>query len=194
MAGKTRKLLALTLCTAALAALGVAGGCTAAPNESAALGPLLSCSHNASGDMNGNLYSATLERAEDGSMALVVLESPDHMTPATVSTYRADDDALDQMRAIIDRYDMTRWDDLPMSDMFPLDAAGRSITMRFDDGEGFWDSYTVDYYSELPEEGPEAFDAFLDCLFQWATPERLVDQHIMVEDADRIEEGALDLL
>lgn len=155
----------------------VGGG---AGGVSAGLGELVSCSHSASGDMNGNYYHAELRAADDGGLVLTVGESPDHMTPITVREYRADDDALDQLRAIIDKYDMVVWDDLPMGEFFPLDAAGNSISMEFASSEpdGYPESYSVDRYSDLPDEGFEAYDAFMKCLFQWKIEDRLIREYI----------------
>ena len=74
---------------------------------------LVECSWSHSGDENGNTDRLTLARGDDGKIYLTVEFSPALWEPLKTDVYLAGDDALDQMREIIDRYNLAAWKDLP---------------------------------------------------------------------------------
>ena len=148
-------------------------------------GELLSCGYSNSGDMNGNVDSAELKRQENGSLILKTQYSPSHDIPIEVKEYRADEDALDKLRTIIDEYNLSAWERLPRSDYFALDAATKRIYMAFDDsasGGSRYESCSVDYDFMLPDKGYDILKKFTDCLFSWETEDRLIRTYTLKED------------
>ena len=174
-----------------LLTLSAGSGGAEAPAAKAPEGVLRACSYSSSGDMNGNVYTAALRENDSGALTLTVRESPAFNIPILVTTYRADSDALDRMRGIIDRYGMNTWSDLPIDEsMIALDAPSTGITMEYDPAEkgGSREWCSVSYDAKLPENGWEALRAFKDCLFQWETADRLTEAYYETMDGVRVGE------
>ena len=143
------------------------------------LGLLVECVWSDSGDENGNTDRLSLSRGEDGGIYLTAEYSPAVWEPLQIRVYRADDDALDQARALIDRYNLAAWKDLPEGDEFALDASVTHISMYFDNsgyGGESYDSFSFDEFAALPPEGMKIMNEFRDCLKQWATDDRLAEE------------------
>ena len=110
---------------------------------------------------------------ETGELLLTVYSSDIYYQPHTVSVYRADGDALEQLQNIAERYQMAAWNDLPPDrDSIMLDGLFTDITLIFS-GERI----TISYESKLPEGALDALREFTDCLNRWATDERLLERH-----------------
>ena len=142
---------------------------------------LVECCWSRSGDENGNTDRLALARGDDGKIYLTVEFSPALWEPLRTDVYLAGDDALDQMREIIDRYNLPAWKDLPQGDEFVLDAATLHINMYFDNrpiGGGRFDSYSFDEYAVLPPEGREILKEYKNCLSQWIAEDRLVSSEL----------------
>ena len=139
-------------------------------------GPLTEVRRESGGNRPGGSYRTILRADETGALRLTVYTSNIYYQPYTVCVYRADEDALAQLRAIIDRYGMTAWDDLPPDpDNVVLDGLTTDVTLVFGgDGARKWETVRIYYESKLPEGAPGALRAFTDCLDQWATEERLL--------------------
>ena len=145
-------------------------------------GALTECSWNGGGGMEAEVNGATLARGEDGALRLTVREGSMLYGPIEVRVYRADDDALRQMLAIIDAYSLPELQDAPYLYEL-LDAPSNSIGMTFvtEDEDYTW--FSVDGHAELGDEGSEGFRAFIDCLYQWQTDDRLVESY---EESDSL--------
>ncbi len=156
-------------------------------------GPLRECGYSSSGDMNGNTYRVALAAAENGEMVLTIEESPAFWEPLEVRKYRADDDALEQMAAIVARYHLMCWDVLPQdTEMIALDAPSTGVWMTWDDSAlgGFaWESVRISYDAKKPSEGWEILREFTSCLFQWETDERLLERYQVTEEEEQAAGG-----
>ena len=110
---------------------------------------------------------------ETGELLLTVYSSDIYYQPHTVSVYRADGDALEQLQNIAERCQMAAWNDPPPDrDNIMLDGLFTDITLIFS-GERI----TISYESKLPEGALDALREFTDCLNRWATDERLLERH-----------------
>lgn len=145
--------------------------------RSAPHGPLVSCTYSRSGDSNGNVYTAQLDRTEDGEITLTIRQKTWHNEPLEISVYRADADAIEQLSAIVEKYNMAAWTDLPMSDHVLLDGPSTGI------GLDFTDTYvSISYNAALPDKAFDALRELSSCLFQWKQEDRLIEHYI--EGAD----------
>ena len=72
-------------------------------------GTLISAYYHCSGDENGNIFSAGIERTEDGMLVLAVEEKTYYNEPLTVSRYAIADDTLTRIAAIVNENHMETW-------------------------------------------------------------------------------------
>ena len=98
-------------------------------------GQLRSAYYSNSGNSLGNLYSVEACHDDDGNMIVRVREAEMHSIPIAVSEYRAPDDLLDQVDAIVDRAGMKEWGKLPPSEFIALDAATTSIRLEYENDD-----------------------------------------------------------
>lgn len=149
------------------------------PKRKTARGDLVRAEWASDGDKQGRSYEAVLASDDGGAPRLTRRASDFYDRPYTVTVYRADDDALDQLRALIDRFGMLAWSDLPLDrENMALDGLSTSIMLVFSEvraGRRRREYYSISYESRLPEGAPEALRAFTDCLDQWAVPDRLLE-------------------
>ena len=142
-------------------------------NQAAEPGALTEVCWEQGGNKPGSHYRKVLRSDESGDLLLAVYSSDIYYQPYTVSVYRADGDALEQLQAIVDRCQMADWNDLPPDrDNIMLDGLSTDITLIFS-GERI----TISYESRLPEGALDALREFTDCLNRWATDERLLERH-----------------
>ncbi len=143
------------------------------------LGALVKVEWASEGDKRGRSFKATLQAEDGGAPSLTLRASDFYDRPYAVTVYRADGDALDRLRAMIDRYGMTAWAELPLDrSNIVLDGLSTGITLIFSDvrgGRQKREYYNIAYESCLPDGALEALHAFTDCLRQWAVPERLLE-------------------
>lgn len=143
-------------------------------------GPLVEVRWESGGNKPGSSCKTILRADEAGAPRLTVYRSDIYYQPYTVSVYRADEDALEQLRSLIDRHRMIAWDDLPPDrDNVVLDGLSTDLTLVFGKesaGGRRRETVRIYYESKLPEGAHDALRAFTDCLNQWATDERLLDR------------------
>lgn len=147
-------------------------------------GPLIGASYSNSGNMLGNLYRLETEIDEDGVFIVRETDSPQHDVRATIKEYRAPEGLLDRIEGIAEEAGMKGWDDLPMSEFFPLDASTPTITLIYenrDPNEYFPIRITFTKYEELPEGGDDAFHAVVDELSTCMTDENLIREYLEPE-------------
>ena len=140
-------------------------------------GTLTSAKYSDSGNMLGNLYTVEATRADDGSIVVTVRESAMHSDPIEVSEYRASDDLLDQISAIVDRAGMKEWGELPPSEFIALDAATTSIRLAYksnDPNELLPKYLNYSFNDELPEGGKDAINEIYALMLSYTTEDNLV--------------------
>jgi len=143
-------------------------------------GQLRSAYYSNSGNSLGNLYSVEAYRGDDGSMIVRVREAEMHSVPIEVHEYRAPDDLLDQIGAIVDQAGMKEWGKLPPSEFIALDAATTSIRLEYENADP--DALIPEYLSysfndELPEGGREAINSIYDLMIACATEDNLIGEY-----------------
>ncbi len=146
--------------------------------RSAPHGPLVACAYSGSGDRNGNVYTADLTTAETGETTLIIRQKQQLGVPLEAAVYRADKDALEQLSAIVEHYNMAAWTQLP--------PAEHPLPESFDTGISliFTDTYVhISYASALPDEAFDALHQLQSCLFQWQREDRLLERY--TEDDER---------
>ena len=143
-------------------------------------GRLTEVRRESGGNKPGSSYRTILRADESGIPLLNVYASDIYYQPYTVSVYRADEDALEQLRAIVERHQMTAWDDLPPDrDNIMLDGLSTDVTLVFSNekaGERKQETVRIFYESKLPEGALDVLREFTDCLNQWATDDRLLEK------------------
>lgn len=147
-------------------------------------GPLIGVSYSDSGNMLGNLYRLETEVDEDGVFIVRETDSPQHDIRATIREYRAPEGLLDRIETIAEEAGMKGWDDLPMSEFFPLDASTPTITLIYenpDPSDHFPIRITFTRYEELPVGGDDAFRAVEDELSACRTDESLIREYLEPE-------------
>lgn len=143
------------------------------------VGTLIECYISDSGNEFGNIDRKTLSRGEDGGIYLTAEYAAHTSDPREVTVYRADDDAMDQILAIIREYNFPAWDDLPPADEFALDGSVTSVGMIFDNepvGGSSYEDYGFSGDDMLPPDGWDAIRRYESCLTQWMTKDRLVSK------------------
>ena len=152
------------------------------PTEQA--GGLVQVRYSRSGDSLGNMYYIETDVDEDGTPIVRVADSPRHDVRADIAEYRMPDGLLDRIGAIADEAGIKTWGDLPMSDLFPLDAATPTITLVYspedpDDILPVRLSFTA--WDEFPEGGEDAFHAIRDELEASLIPENQIRTYLEPE-------------
>ncbi len=144
-------------------------------------GTLVEVCWKSDGNKQGSSYETILKADENGELRLTAYTSEFYYEPYSVNVYRADDDALEQLSSIIDRYNITAWSKLPMDrENVQLDGLSTSVAMIFEkekNGSNKREYATVYYESKLPDGALDALKEVTDCMEQWAVPERLLDAH-----------------
>ena len=162
------------------------------PGRMFARGDLVRVEWASEGDKPGRSYRADLQSEDGGGLRLTLRASDFHDRPYTVTVYRADDDAMDRLRDMADRYGMTAWADLPPDrDNLALDGLSTSVTLIFSEertGRRKRAYYSISYESRLPDGAAETLRAFEDCLKQWAVPDRLLETRFETRRGEVIED------
>ena len=152
---------------------------TAGNEDERAFGPLQAVRYSNSGNSLGNVYSLETNRADDGTLVVVESEKAQWSDPLTVREYRAPQDLLDSVSAIVDAAGAQAWDDLPPSEFFPLDASTPTVSLTYqaadpEDTFPIWVSFSSN--DELPDNG-ETLWAIRDALEGCATDANLISEH-----------------
>ncbi len=159
---------------------GAAQGSTSKGEGEEMFGQLRSAYYSDSGNSLGNLYSVEACRGDDGSMIVRVREAEMHSVPIEVHEYRAPDDLLDQIDAIVGQAGMKEWGELPPSEFIALDAATTSINLEYENADPaeFIPKYLrYSFNDELPEGGREAINGIYDLMIACATEDNLISEY-----------------
>ena len=159
---------------------GVPQGSTRTEKGSEMYGQLRSAYYSDSGNSLGNLYSVEACRNDDGNMIVRVREAEMHSVPIEVREYRAPDDILDQIDAIVDQAGMKEWGELPPSEFIALDAATTSINLEYenaDPAELIPKYLRYSFNDELPEGGRGAINGIYDLMMTYATEDNLINEY-----------------
>ena len=159
------------------ASTGMLQGSDGSTKEGDVYGKLRSVTYSDSGDMLGNLYTVEAYRADDGSTVVTVREAKMHSDPIEVGEYRADDDLLDQVSAVIDRAGMKEWGELPPSEFIAYDAPTESLRAELEsaDPDDRWPKrFSYTFNDELPEGGAEAIREIYQLMMANTGQDRLI--------------------
>ena len=156
-------------------------------------GELLSVSYYHGGGMNGDTYSRTIKRNEEGQAILTVRSSSEHWIPVRVWEYLIEEeDVFDRFRAYSDEYNLPAWKDLPFDEEhIALDAPSSSISLSFNDSEyGGWrnESYSISYENVIPEGGYEVLNGFVSLIGSYEKKENLIGTYLD-DDGEQIFTG-----
>ncbi len=69
------------------------------------------------------------------------------------------------LKKIIKKYNLPAWANLPMGDLLALDAPTKMIVLYYDNskvGGAHLESYPINFYSRIPEDGFNYLNKFLD--------------------------------
>lgn len=134
-------------------------------------GELVEASYSNSGNSLGNLYLAEARRSNDGSLVVVISESPDHSTPAAIRTYRADEAVLERIDAIVNEAGAKSWGELPTSQFIALDASTPQVRLMYRNTDGSPRPLFLSFSAnqELPAGGHEALLAIRGLIESFAT-------------------------
>ena len=150
-------------------------------DQNVSYGELVSCYYSSSGDMSGNVFVRELVRQEDGSIILRTEEKKVHSDPLVVKEYSCDDDALDQMQAIIEKYSLTQWKNLEPNDLIALDAAQDWYSITYREGEKkLLRSYSFGDV-KIPEGYEGALKEYYNGIVQWEKEENLISSKEVYE-------------
>ncbi|MGN0610767.1 MAG: hypothetical protein ACI4JI_03190 [Ruminiclostridium sp.] len=114
----------------------------------------LSCTYNLSGGMEGNSLSITLKETELETATLEVVSSNGPDDEETTENYTVSFDALEKIYQIFKKYEVTKWGELPTSEIQALDAPIVTICIETVDKTVSFDStkeFPKDAYSIISE-------------------------------------------
>ena len=143
------------------------------------IGALVSVYYSYSGNSLGNLYSLETVAADDGTMMVMERRADMHSDPIVVREFRAPDDIVAQVEAIVDEADMRNWGKLEASEFIPLDAATPRLSFTFENTNPETPWHVFYGYSDWdvqPDDG-KAFDAIRDLLSSYAVEENLIREY-----------------
>ncbi|MBQ6478159.1 MAG: hypothetical protein IJI44_02190 [Erysipelotrichaceae bacterium] len=156
-------------------------------------GPLLTVSYSHGGGMNGDSFSETIRTEKDGRTVLEVRQSSEHWIPIRVWEYMIEDeDVYPKLRAYIDEYNLSVWEDLPFDEeMIALDAPSSSIHLSFNDeayGGSRLESCSISYENYVPDGGYEVLNGFVSLIESYRRDEDLIQTYLDV-DGEKIFTG-----
>ena len=134
-------------------------------------GALVVACFSDSGNSLGNLYSAEAMRDDNLSTIVVISEAEMHSVPITKRTYRADDDLLGRIDAIVDAVGAKTWGELPPSEFIALDASTPLVRLQYQNRDGSARPLFLNISSadQLPEGGRDAIWQIRDLIESFAT-------------------------
>ena len=146
-------------------------------------GPLIRVTYSHGGGMQGDTNYTELYRDKDGKPFMRTSAAAMHYYPLIVHEYTADEEVFTVLRELIDRDNLSVWEDLPMSEFMAMDAPSTIIEMYFDDSElggRKFVSSRISYDYEIPEGGYDILNHFVDTLHSYIDPGRLTDAYFNV--------------
>ena len=147
-------------------------------------GDLLSASYSRGGGMEGDVYSLTVGKEDDGRVYGEVRTSPAHYIPVRVYRYQPDPKILDELKEYADRYHLSVWEDLPSNDVYAMDASSSSVSLIYDDsaiGGSEYEIYGISYDDMIPKGGMEILEGFTGLLGD-AVKGDLIDTYLEADD------------
>jgi len=145
------------------------------------VGKLIAVEYSDSGNSLGNMYRIETSENDQGEPIVTEYNSPMHSDPATIREYRAPEDLIDRISAIVDEAGMKDWGDLPMSEFIPLDASTPRITLVFEPANSesrFPVRINFSTWDELPEGGTDSFNAVRNELQACLVEENLIREYM----------------
>lgn len=142
------------------------------------VGTLIECSCSSGGGMTGGHSDIRLKQTADG-ITLTIEDQPWFGALIKTTVYRADDDALAQVQAHVDRFDLTRWVDLPPTDLIVLDAPSIHYELDYDNtrnGGRATEYYVIDGDVQPPKGDEGALYELSRLMTQWAEDDRLLSR------------------
>ena len=127
-------------------------------NMNVSSGTIKKISYSCSGDMLGNIYDNVIDIESE---TLIVSEREVHNEPLTIKTYKVSKDDLNELKNIINKYNMIAWDNFPKENKYEvLDACYPKVSIEFYLPKLHKDKY-IDLctYQNLPDD---ALDIVLD--------------------------------
>ena len=134
-------------------------------------GDLQSACYSNSGNSLGNRYELEAMRADNGSIVVCEREAKMHSMPTTVREFRADDDLLERIDAIVEAVGMKEWGELPLTEFIAYDASTPSLSLTYDNADPndrFPVRLSVSTTYKMPDDG-KTLRAVHDLLSSFAT-------------------------
>jgi len=169
-----RKMLA-----AVMAILVLATVVLAEPNEAAAQlagGELCSVVYSNGGNELGNVYRASIDYTEDGTLALTIEEAETWCDPVVVHRYSAAGDTLQRIAAVAEANGMVKWDGRE-DKMTVCDAPQPWLTLCIRNNDGGMQYVEIDGYIIFSDEEDAAYRAVLAILLENANEEHLIETY-----------------
>lgn len=144
-------------------------------------GRLVGIEYSCSGNELGNLFSACIGPAEDGSLRLTVEESEEHSLPVDGSTYSAADDVLERIAKVVRENGMEAWEDRE-DVMFVCDAAQPYIILEVEDADGRRETVSINGFIEFSRSESEAYHQVYDLIFESRRDANLLEKFTRERD------------
>ncbi len=147
-----RKMIKTVLLIAAIAAVLCAGFFTVRDLIRKHHAPLTVYQYSYGGDMNGSSRKTRIQKLDDETAMVTFSQADWHFQDPQVSEYIVSASVLPQIEEIFDKTGMYRYNDLPMSRFFALDAGTDSYYFRYED----YESVSFSGNNRIPRRGRNA--------------------------------------
>ncbi len=147
--------------------------------------------YSSGGGMNGDTYSVEMNYQKDGSVRIVMRQSPEHWIAQFETIVDPGDDALARMQALLEDSGMNKWKDVEPY-YIALDGPSTSLTYTFQVGDD-WNTrrhVSVSLDGDFTDEDSEKVKAARDLLFTLYREGTVISAHALDEDGEPIPEGA----
>ena len=143
-------------------------------------GVLVGAYYHCSGDENGNIFSAGIDRTEDGTLVLTVEEKDCYSNPLTVSRYVAAEDSLIRIAEIVNAHNMVPWSERE-DVLFVCDAAYPQLCLVIAKDDGSTVNTAISAYIDLTDEETAAWKAVKGIILEGRTGELIETYQIEAE-------------
>lgn len=168
-------------------------------------GELIGVNYSRGGGMLGDSTHIRLYRNKEQKPEIETGFSGQHNWPLVIKVYDAEEEVFPAMTELIDRDNLTVWENLPRSEEEVMDAPSTTISLYFEEAAGEKrkrKSCSIEDWRVVPEGGREVMRSFIAALAAAAQPERMREAYFVIdgesykmgESSDCPDETIMDLL
>ena len=140
---------------------------------------LLTVSYSNSGNMIGNIYEIDIDLSEK---IIKEQSSLENGMPITVVEYKMTDENVNDIEAIVRKYNFIGWKDLPLDEEnIVLDDSTVNLSFKAIDSNNKYQFTSISYDSKIPEDGYPLLKEYTDYIFSLLNDENKIKESNIFE-------------